>query len=542
MLSTNASGPTLTPINISRLEQELSKHPDRVYVQKLVHGLTFGFDTGLQELPTTSFECKNLQSSERNPDIVTDLLHSEVEKGYLIGPYCSPPFDLFRINPIGLVQGKYSKKYRIIVDLSAPHNDSNNASLNSLIDKSEYSLSYVRLDDAIAAIREFGEGTILSKTDIVDAFKLIPIAPHLWKFHGVKWKGNYYFYKRLCFGSRSSPKIFTLLSEAIHWIATTNYGIERLFYLLDDFLAVTRPTGDGYRTMALLTLIFGRLNIPLHPTKTVGPVFDIEYLGIFLNSVEMKAYLPLEKVNRISSLLQEFSIRHSVMKRELLSLLGHLNFASRVIVPGRSFVSYLLRVAASVKLLHHHVYLNQACLRDMAMWSRFLQQWNGISFFYDTDITYSADMELYTDASGIGYGGIFKQQWFSEYWPNEMPKLGEKDMSIAYMELVPIVTAVVLWSPQWSGKRILFHCDNEATVAIIKKGRSTSHIIMNLMRRLTWCTAKYHFIVHAQHVPGKQNSISDALSRFQFDRFRKLAPQAELHPTQIPPVKDLQLF
>ena len=227
----------------------------------------------------------------------------------------------------------------------------------------------------------------------------------------ISWKGNYYFYRRLCFGSRS-PKMFTLLSEAIHWIATNKYGIERLFYLLDDLLALTRPTADGYRTMALLTLIFGRLNIPLHPTKTVGPVFDIEYLGIFLNSVELKAYLPLEKVNRISTLLKKISIRHSVMK--LLSLLGHLNFASRVIVPGRSFVSYLLKVAAFVKLLHHHVYLNQACLRDMAMWNRFLQQWNGISFFYDTNITYSADVELFTDASGIGYGGIFNQQWFAD--------------------------------------------------------------------------------------------------------------------------------
>ena len=111
ILSTHASGPTLTSINISRLELELSEHPDQVNVKKLVHGLTFGFDTGLQELPTTSFECKNLQSAERDPDIVTDLLHSEVEKGYLIGPYSSPPFDLVRINPIGLVQGKYSKKY-----------------------------------------------------------------------------------------------------------------------------------------------------------------------------------------------------------------------------------------------------------------------------------------------------------------------------------------------------------------------------------------------------------------------------------------------
>ena len=33
--------------------------------------------------------------------------------------------------------------------MSAPHNDENNPSLNNLIEKSEFSLSYVTMDDAI---------------------------------------------------------------------------------------------------------------------------------------------------------------------------------------------------------------------------------------------------------------------------------------------------------------------------------------------------------------------------------------------------------
>ena len=177
----------------------------------------------------------------------------------MIGPFTQPPFDVYRINPIGLVQGKYSKKYRLIVDLSAPHNNNEHPSLNSLIDKEEYSLSYVRLDDAVAKIREFGQHSTLCELDVVAAFKNVPIEPNLWRYHGIKWKDKYYFYQKLSFGSRSSPKIFSLLSEAIHWILTTNYGVECLFYLFGDFLAVTRPSQDGYRTMALLTLVFNRL-------------------------------------------------------------------------------------------------------------------------------------------------------------------------------------------------------------------------------------------------------------------------------------------
>ena len=357
----------------------------------------------MKDLPTTSYECKNLLSASQNPDKVSELINYELEKGYLMGPFEQPPFDLYRVNPIGLVQGKYSNKYRLIVDLSAPHNNEEHASLNSLIDKDEYSLSYVKLDDAIAKIREYGKHSTLCKLDVVDAYRNIPTLPSQWKYLCIKWKGLYYFYTKLSFGSRSSPKIFSLLSEAIHWILTNNYGVECLLFLLDDFLAITRPSEDGNRTMALLTMVFNRLRLPIHPRKTLGPVTALEYLGVRLDSVAMTAYLPADKLARIIAMIDGFRHRRRITKRELLSLLGHINFASRVIRPGRSFISYLLSLAASVKELHYHVYLNQACLRDLSMWYNFMSEWNGISFFYDENVTLAADMQLFTDASGVAY-------------------------------------------------------------------------------------------------------------------------------------------
>ena len=90
------------------------------------------------------------------------------------------------MNPLGSVRGKYSKKYRLIVDFSAPHNDDTHASLNSLIDKKDFSLSYVSLDEAVSKILEFGKYSTLCKTDVI-AFKRIGIKYELWKFHGIKW-------------------------------------------------------------------------------------------------------------------------------------------------------------------------------------------------------------------------------------------------------------------------------------------------------------------------------------------------------------------
>ena len=53
------------------------------------------------------------------------------------------------MSPLGLAEGTYSGKMRLIVDLSAPHNNDEHSSLNQLINKEDYSLSYVKLDDAI---------------------------------------------------------------------------------------------------------------------------------------------------------------------------------------------------------------------------------------------------------------------------------------------------------------------------------------------------------------------------------------------------------
>ena len=530
-----------TPINISELKSQLLNHPDTEYVNHLLSGLSKGFNTGFSYLPSSNFICHNLQNALKQPTIVTELLEKELSKGYIIGPFDVPPFPSYRINPIGLAERKYSKKYRLVVDLSAPHNNSDHSSMNDLIDKPSFSVKYVKIDDAISTIRRLGQGAILNKTDIVDAFKLIPISPDLWCYHGIKWKDKYYFFVRLCFGSRSSPKLFTLLSEAVHFIATKNFQIGDLLFLLDDFLSITRPHSDGHATMSTLQQVFKVLNIPIHPDKTLGPSTNLTFLGIDLDSVLMQASLPSEKVARVQEIIHSFLHRNSLTKVELQCLLGHLNYASRVILQGRSFVSYLLSLLSTAKHQFHHVKLSLACRRDLNMWLEFLKCWNGVSFFYDVDITNSADLNLYTDASGsLGYGGYFNGKWFYASWPKHI-QLGCDEISIAFMELVPIVACTVLWGSHWSNKRILFHCDNLSVVNIINKGRSHSPKIMNLMRRLTWCSVINNFTLHATHIAGKQNIISDCLSRLQIDKFRRLVPLADKYPTIPPPLERLYL-
>ena len=62
---------------------------------------------------------------------------------------------------------------------------------------------------------------------------------------------------------------------------------------------------------------------------------------------------------------------------------------------------------------------------------------------------------------------------------------------------------------------------------------------MNLMRKLTWCSAKYNFVIHAKFIPEVENTTADALSRFQMRKFRALVPTAHQFPVDILPPSEL---
>lgn len=122
------------------------------------------------------------------------------------------------------------------------------------------------------------------------------------------------------------------------------------------------------------------MHVPLSLEKTVGP--STSYVRVprhFLDSVKLQASLPDEKLTRI---FETYFSSPVVSKCEHLSLLGHLNFAMRIIPQGRSFISRLLTLAHSVENLSDKICLDQGCKSDLQFWSQLLSNWNDISFLF----------------------------------------------------------------------------------------------------------------------------------------------------------------
>jgi hypothetical protein len=60
------------------------------------------------------------------------------------------------------------------------------------------------------------------------------------------------------------------------------------FHLLDDFVTVQLSNTTGHKTIALLTMIFNRLNILTSEKETIEPTTCLEYLGIILDTESME--------------------------------------------------------------------------------------------------------------------------------------------------------------------------------------------------------------------------------------------------------------
>ena len=80
----------------------------------------------------------------------------------------------------------------------------------------------------------------------------------------------------------------------------------------------------------------------------------------------MELRLPPDKLKALTQLLEQWhNIKQKITKRELLSLIGKLSFAAKVIPAGRIFFRRLIDLSTSVTKLHHHITLNAHAKEDI---------------------------------------------------------------------------------------------------------------------------------------------------------------------------------
>ena len=90
------------------------------------------------------------------------------------------------------------------------------------------------------------------------------------------------------------------------------------------------------------------------------------------------------------------------------------------------------------------------------------------------------DLVVSSDASGShGFGALWRTEWFCSSWLFLPSRL-----SIAFLELVPIVVAAHLWGCAWFPLRVQFLCDNMAVCMYVCKTLFQHAIFVNYLHQL----------------------------------------------------------
>ena len=493
-------------------------------VNFVVQGLKYGFDIGFrgQTVPT---QPKNLRSAMDNEELVTQAILKEIRRGHTAGPFSDPPFTVVHCSPLGAVVKK-DGTCRLVLDLSQPKG----CSINEGILKEDYAVEYTHFDRATDMVKVAGQNCYLSKLDIKHAFRLIPVHSSQWRLLCYLWNENYFVDVVLPFGLRSSPGIFGQFARLVLWVIVTKYGIVMIVNYADDFFLVGGQDKQiAQQQLDTVILAFDEMGVPLAKEKIVGPVHNLTYLGIGINSNDLTIEITKERYEETMSLLPRWLQRRTCTKRELLSLIGKLSFVCKIVRPGRIFLRRLIDLSKTVQELHLHVTLNSEARADIHWWHAFLPSWSRISIILDPQRVLSSDIKLFTDASDRGFGAIFNKAWIQGAWNDE-----RSSKSIDYRELFAIVAAALTWGHLWEGRRIIFVTDNLPITQVWSSGSSRTPDIMSLIRTLFLHAAKWCFTVSFKHILGVNNPAADSLSRFQVRRFQQLMPEADQQSTAIP--------
>ena len=441
-----------SPINIVSLKQELIGY-DPVKASEIWIGFTLGFPLHYSGLHVPS-DAKNLKSALEQPGIVKQKILAEIAAGRVAGPFANRPIPTLRVSPLGLVPKKEPNKFRLIHHLSYPPGNS----LNDFIDPKLCSVQYTSFDEAVHMIQDLGQGCLLAKSDIMSAFRLLPVSVNSFDQLGFMFDDEYYVDKAMPFGCSISCHTWELFATFLEFCVARQSQYRSLLHYLDNFLFGGRK---GTNHCACILSVFmtkmRSLGVPVASEKTEGPTTKLSFLGLELDSSEMTIRIPKAKIEEICQKILVMLSRKKCTLQQMQSLIGSLNFACRAVVPGRPFCRRLINAICGLTKPHHHLNITVSMKEDLKLWLKFFEDFNGISVFHDRYWVSNEDVQLFTDSAGgseLGFGAYFAGKWTCAHWPQSWI---ERDIvkDITVLEMFPLLVCLHIWGSELRNKKIV---------------------------------------------------------------------------------------
>ena len=389
---------------------------------------------------------------------------------------------------------KGSGGFRPVLDLSA---------LNRFLEPKPFRM------ETPASIRDsIHKGDWATTLDLRDAYFHVSIHPRDRKFLRFSWKEKVFQFKVLPFGLSLAPWVFTRVTRELA-ISLRSKGI-RVHMYLDDWLTLAQSSPlCRDHTQQVVTTASDLGFSPHWEKSSLDPSQEFVFLGMSFNTKTFKVSPTEDRIARFIALRDFLLLAEVASARRLHSLLGQMESMAPLLPLGH---------------LHKREFQRQLSGRwnqSLDSWDALipLQDWIAVALTQWMNVNWlrsgvsisqpSPDVELYTDASSVGWGAHVAHLTAAGTWPLE-----DKRRHINALELEAVILAVQAFSSFLQGKVVLLCTDNTTVAAYVNKqgGTRVPYLSKRTEFLLLLCQDQ-NFQLRARHVPGKLNIIADFLSR-----------------------------
>lgn len=433
---------------------------------------------------------------------VLRYIETELELGALVGPFDRPPFDPWcNIAPLMSRPKHNTDDRRIIVDLSYPVDNGPNAHIvkNHLFGVTAPHV-LPGINDAIDYIVHQGFQVTLAAIDISRAYRNFPLEPLDWPLTCISFNKQFSFDTSMPFGSRLSSLYMQRIANYLQR-ALARQGVTAIIYL-DDALVISSTRANPDHEFAVAISVFRAVGLPIAWSKLVSPTNCIRFLGIIIDIEARELCMPAEKIVAFQALARDVCLKQRITKRELQSVIGHINHLGKVVKSARLFMNRLL--SALRNLRGNWIKVDRVLKLDLEWFIAFLSTYNGKSLILGCDPT----SVIYIDSCLRGAGGVMDGWCYSFEYPESVLT----GLHISQLEAVNCLVAARLLLPARSDDVIQIVCDNEGAVTTLATGKGRDNVILAIARAFWYIASKQNIKFVFQHAPGKTLEIADALS------------------------------
>src|SRR6202048_65610 len=275
---------------------------------------------------------------------------------------------------------------------------------------------------------------------------------------------------------------------------------------------------------------FDDIGMPMDLSKEIGPSTELTHIGYMINIVEFTIGVPSEKRESTLKLLESSMSNRKIRIEDLESLIGKLQFNEKAVRKGRSYLyalrKQLVKAQKAKAQSWHRIKFSSDAKHELKWWHHALQHDSKVSLLHYVKWSDPLGvLEPTSDASEWGCGAYFNSEYISLPWTDDVKQitgLGTRRRSMPLCEAIGVAVAISTWRHQFADRQVLFRTDCLPGVHGINKGRSSSsssewqNAVYRYINRICH---KHNIFLHAKHIKGTDNVLSDFVSRNKEQEF-----------------------